>query len=533
MKTRLSCLILLLLIILSLFWNLGNYPLTLEEPRRAFVALEMIYSGNYIVPTLMGELYHAKPPLYEWVLAGLFQATGSTSEWLVRLPSVISLLLLAGLSFLLARKFLDRETAFFSSLFILTGGGFYYYFSLLGEIDLFFSLIAWLGMVSIFYLETKDKPAFQLYLASYLIAAIGFMTKGFPALAFQWITLAGWLGYRRKWKLLFSPWHLMGAGLFLMIVGSYFYAYHQQESVSRYLAFLWSESSSRTLLGGNPLLRLLGHLIRFPLETLAELMPWSLLLVFVSRKKIKASLQENPLVAFCLITFCLNYLLYWLSPGAKQRYIYALYPLILIPLSYWAVKSEPESSPTQLFRKITLVLLTVFLLASVAAPLARVHKYLIFFPPYAMTVMVGLWIGFLILIKGLLVKKQNPLIILVIALMLVRLGMDVFYIPVKANTGRAAAAFKTAAAIQALSKDKPLQAWGSGYIPYGVVFYLEKERKEILTRSRDLKPGVLYLANGTEIPPNTLVPRYQTQIKNETLLLLEKPDKPLQIQSVK
>jgi 4-amino-4-deoxy-L-arabinose transferase-like glycosyltransferase len=533
MKSRIALIALLISLLASLFWNLGNYPLSLEEPRRAFVALEMIYSGNYIVPTLMGTPYHAKPPLYEWVLVGLFKAAGAASEWMVRLPSVLALLLLAGLNYLLARKYLKKETALFGSLFILTCGGFYYYFSLIGEIDLFFSLIAWLGMASIFYFEDTGKPVALLFLVSYFFTALGFMTKGFPAIAFQGLTLVGWLIYKKKWKTLFSPWHFAGIGLFLLIVGSYFYAYHQQQSVNAYLLYLWSESSSRTILGSEAIKKLLIHLVRFPAETLAELMPWSLLLLFFTKEKAKESFKQNPLIAFCLFAFCLNYLLYWLSPGAKQRYIYALYPLILLPLAHWATEADKESAPARRFKAITLVLVTVMLLAFVAAPLSQVPKYLVYFPRYAMVVMVILWAGYLLLLKELLVKKQNPLLILLIALILAKVGMDVFYIPIKAHKGSAASAYKTATEINALSRNQPLQAWGNGYIPYGVVFYLEKERKEILTRSYDLKLGVLYLANGTEIPPATLVPLYQTQLKKDTIILLKKSEEPLQIKSLK
>ena len=73
--------------------NLGLLPLFADEPTRAVVALEMMYSDNYWVPTINGDYYYRKPPFYNWIIASLFGITGSKSEFIFRLPSVIPLFL--------------------------------------------------------------------------------------------------------------------------------------------------------------------------------------------------------------------------------------------------------------------------------------------------------------------------------------------------------------------------------------------------------------------------------------------------------
>ena len=57
---------LLFLAIPPFFINLGLLPLFADEPTRANVALEMILSGNYSVPTIGGEYYYNKPPVYNY-----------------------------------------------------------------------------------------------------------------------------------------------------------------------------------------------------------------------------------------------------------------------------------------------------------------------------------------------------------------------------------------------------------------------------------------------------------------------------------
>ena len=61
--------------------NLGLLPLFADEPTRAVVALEMIFSGNYWVPKINDGYYFSKPPLYNWIIAGTFLITGNMSEF--------------------------------------------------------------------------------------------------------------------------------------------------------------------------------------------------------------------------------------------------------------------------------------------------------------------------------------------------------------------------------------------------------------------------------------------------------------------
>ena len=59
------------------FWMLGAMPLAADEGVRSTVALEMILSDNYVVPTLFGEFYYRKPPLYNWLIIAFFKCFGS------------------------------------------------------------------------------------------------------------------------------------------------------------------------------------------------------------------------------------------------------------------------------------------------------------------------------------------------------------------------------------------------------------------------------------------------------------------------
>lgn len=85
--------------LLLLFFRLGSYPLLdPDEARFARTSVEMMRSGDYVVPTFEGEPRLVKPPLMHWIQTALFQ-TGGATEMLARLPAAaatfVSLFLVA------------------------------------------------------------------------------------------------------------------------------------------------------------------------------------------------------------------------------------------------------------------------------------------------------------------------------------------------------------------------------------------------------------------------------------------------------
>jgi len=71
----------------AIFFELARMDVVSDnEGQRAAPPAEMLRSGNYIVPTINGEVYLAKPPLLYWIIAPVYRLTGGPSEWGARLP---------------------------------------------------------------------------------------------------------------------------------------------------------------------------------------------------------------------------------------------------------------------------------------------------------------------------------------------------------------------------------------------------------------------------------------------------------------
>ncbi|HVS86619.1 MAG TPA: glycosyltransferase family 39 protein [Candidatus Acidoferrum sp.] len=81
-----------------------------DEPRYAWVARDMMETGDWVTPRLYGKPWFEKPPLYYWGAALCFKLFG-VSEAAARLPSAISALLATLALAWLALRLYGAETA--------------------------------------------------------------------------------------------------------------------------------------------------------------------------------------------------------------------------------------------------------------------------------------------------------------------------------------------------------------------------------------------------------------------------------------
>ncbi len=325
----------LLCIPLAFFLNLNSYQLIYEEPRRALIALEMILSGNNIVPTTNGYLYYNKPPLYNWVLIAFFKLFG-TAEWVVRLPTILSLLITGFIHFKISKIHIGCRAALLSALFYVTSVDILFFFSYLGEIDLFYSMLVYLQAALFFHFAYR-KQWHWAFILSYIFTMLGVLTKGIPSLVFQAFTLVVILISTKQLKRVFSIWHFAGIALMLLGICGYFYAYAQYHPVWPLLARLFTETFSRSALeksSGDSLL----HLVNFPVLLLRISMPYILLFSIATYS---SHIKSNAFIRFCFWFVLTNILIYWLSPGTRGRYLYMFLPFIYAILGAGLAEGVP------------------------------------------------------------------------------------------------------------------------------------------------------------------------------------------------
>ncbi|MCL1909560.1 MAG: glycosyltransferase family 39 protein [Kiritimatiellaeota bacterium] len=79
-----------------------------DEPRNAYAAVEMANTGNWLYPTVKGEVRAKKPILAYWMMIPCVKTLGQT-ELAVRLPAIFGTLLAMLMTFLTARKLLPES----------------------------------------------------------------------------------------------------------------------------------------------------------------------------------------------------------------------------------------------------------------------------------------------------------------------------------------------------------------------------------------------------------------------------------------
>lgn len=484
-----------IMLLCSLFINLGKPALYYEEPRRALIALEMMYNDNLLVPTELGEYYYKKPPVYNWLLIGSYKIFGGASEFAVRFFSAFSHWLIGLMIFAFSRRWLGQGVALLAACLWWVSIDLYFYFSMFGEIDLFYSAITFAAIMLLYPLGKAKRYALMFGLV-YGLHAIGFLTKGLPSIAFAGISTLVYLAMNRKWKMLISWQHFLGIFIFLALTGGYFFAYSQFNSLDGFVRDLWSQSADRTA-AGHKIGDFFIHLVKFPLIIFKDLLPGSLMFLFLIPARVRRKVLRDPFLKFCLFMALANLALYWISPGNRSRYIYMLYPFLLIPsaFAFWHFWDRIKWANSALNVAIWILPGAAFI-ACLSGP--WINNFLPaeaiiewqFDPTILCLVFAGVF-GIILLLQGR--SSQYRVWFLIFSMICGRLFFDLGVIPIRASTGMHEVNKQNALEIAEITKDKDLHLWqfkNEGWFSLAMTFYIERERKQVL--------DIVYEANTTD-----------------------------------
>lgn len=498
--------VLIIILLMPALWiNLGLMPLIEDESIRALVAQEMLLTDNYVVPSLGGEYYYNKPPVYNWLIATSFILSQDYSEWAVRYPMLLSLLAYALSIFFIVRRYYGEHVAFLNALMLITCGRIFFYDSMLGLIDITYSWLTYLSFMLIYHYHQKERWA-ALFLLSYAIAALTFLMKGLTSIAFQAITLLALFVWQRDVKRLFSKWHFLGIGLFLLIVGAYYYSYHQYNSLETAFVKLFTESSDKTL-GAKGLIDTITHISTFPLQLFYHFAPFTLMVVFFIPKRKAKNLEDktfrpmkvikaDPLLHYVFIIFWTNVLIFWLSPIFYARYVLMLMPLMfMLLLELYRRYRQQLLLQTRLLEYCWLIMLVVLLVGAVAViyhPKTQSIGYLWIkagLPALALSVLLVFFFRY----------RHHRLLLLMVALIIFRIAFNFTILPARFQESRDVSCREDAYKLAEKTKNQKLYIYGMPgksykYINYQSMYYITAKRQKLLLTDKSHDPEAFYIA---------------------------------------
>lgn len=512
----------LLLLLPALLINLGVMPLLVDEPIRALVALEMIDSGEYFVSTINGIYYYNKPPLYNWLLVVLFRLFDSSSEWVIRMPTVVFLLSYAGTIFLIVRRHLGTKIAFVTAFAFITCGRILFYDSFFGLIDVLFSWITYLGFMVVYHYYQKEKWL-SLFVISYLLTAIGFMLKGLPSMVFQGSTIVAFLFYTGNLKKLWSKEHVFGMLTFAAIIGGYFYVYSLHNGLETYFKTLWTESSKRTVME-HAWTESVLHVAFFPLDFVRHIVPWSLLVICCFRWDFMREVMANSFLKFNFIIFCATIPMYWLSPLTIPRYLFMLLPLFFTIVVYFYYQYQADKPiQNRIVEVVFLVTCAIFTLAVLIPPFVNLTKNI----PLVWVKSLFLFVGLAMLTYLSFRVRQYQLAFLIVFLLLVRIGFNWFIFPARLQTSPEVTYRTSGIRVGQITKGKPLYLYKDTYVEIDISFYITRERGAILRADTAEQSQAFYIVEDRHLSNRKFRKYYdfRTSYQNNHLQLVQFTDR--------
>jgi 4-amino-4-deoxy-L-arabinose transferase-like glycosyltransferase len=172
-------------------------PWPADEPRFALVAQDMVRSGQWLFPSIGGDLYPDKPPFFFWLIAAFYALTGSLRVAFL-VPSLLAGIGSTLLVYDLARRLWDRRIGLWTALALL----FSVQFSMQAHLAQIDGVLCFLTTLSLYGLcrHLLLGDGWKWYALGGFAAGIGVITKGVGFLPLA-ILIPYVLARRYRWPL--------------------------------------------------------------------------------------------------------------------------------------------------------------------------------------------------------------------------------------------------------------------------------------------------------------------------------------------
>lgn len=336
----------LIVVVATIFASrLTALPVRGEESRWATGASDMIRLGDWVVPRQQGRVFIDRPPMSSWSMAVFGWLRGQVDLVAIRLPSVLSIVLVSLIIYGYARTFLSPTGALAAGITFATAGQ-VLQLGRLGENESLYTVLLGGGLLGWHYFYAVRQTASAAWITGYTLAALATLLKGIQAPAYFGAAVGTYLLVQRDWRAILRWPHWLGAACFVLVVGLWWGLFYLATDWNTAIA-VWSKTVTERF-GASGYLK---HWATFPAETWGCLLPWSALLLGFLWPGVRRALGKMPdQIVFCLVALPLPYLSLLMATFARGRYFMPLYPLIAIVIG-WVVERCVASEPASIARR--------------------------------------------------------------------------------------------------------------------------------------------------------------------------------------
>jgi 4-amino-4-deoxy-L-arabinose transferase-like glycosyltransferase len=374
--------LLLALVLALLVLRLGSVPLLgPDEPRYARVAVEMQRASEWVTPTLQGQPWLEKPPLYYWLAGAAFGVLGET-EAAARVPSVLALLLLTGATALFGAR-LYGSAAGLHAGFVAGTALLPFAYGRAASMDMLLAATVTLavGLAGLRLVGISGRTA---WVGAAAAAGLATLAKGPLGLLLPGLVVGGYLLSTREWRRLrevFTP----GALVAFAIVALPWYVAILRDQGRHFLdVFILNHNVQRftSTIHNHP-----GPFWYYLPVLLLGLFPWSGLAI---PGLIRSELRESRADRFVLLWLVLPFVFFSLAASKLPGYILPCVPPLAILTGRAAdrlIREGPTPERWLSGRVVALVGLVLgALFAAAPAALFRMQE-----PLWRSAVPLGVW----------------------------------------------------------------------------------------------------------------------------------------------
>lgn len=336
------------------------------EPRYAEIARIMFAKGEWIVPTVNGELYTDKPILYFWLVLIASKLVGAVNEWTVRLPPALAGLGVVLTTYAFGRNFFSARIGVIAAVALATTYRVIWE-SRWAHTDMVFVFLFALSMYfASRALLRKGQP--NEILLAYGFMGLATLTKGLIGVVLPALILVTFMAIRREWRLLVEAKLPLGIVVFLAVAGPWFYLVSSATEGKWLTDFIYIHHIQRYTTAARH-----GQSFYYYFTTLpADFLPWTIFALpalFVYR--LNSKLWNQPNILFFLAWFFAIFLFFSLSNTKRDLYLLPLFPPAALFIANYMDDLISGSLPQSLvYRAFALVFFGVLPVVGLALPVA-------------------------------------------------------------------------------------------------------------------------------------------------------------------